>query len=272
MVAVKFEMDTKDLANLYDEVSVSQFNDGCVLLEKLALRSGSSVLDIGCGTGMLGREVINIIGETGQYFGIDPSAERIAVACSKNSYQNAVYQCGRAEDLSFIASNSIDIVYLNWVFHWVPDKSMVLEQILRVLKPNGKLGITLPCKELRHIVKLNSIIDQVLEREPYKDFVKIEQSAQKQNNLTTTELIQLLISSGFKFQDVQIQTSSRTFHQTQDITNFLSASYFGNYLVHVPDNLREQAITDIEAEFESYRTVEGLKFDYYPLYAVVQKQ
>lgn len=271
-MVIRFGLDTKDLAQLYDDVSDSQFNDGCVLLGKLALLPGFSVLDIGCGTGMLGRQVIQVIGETGQYFGIDPSTERIAIACSKNSYQNAVYQCGRAEDLNFIPSNSIDVVYLNWVFHWVPDKSMVLDQIFRVLKTSGKLGITIPCKELRHIVELNSIIDQVLGREPFKHFVKIEQSAQKQNNLTTTELIQLLISSGFKLQDVQIQTSCRTFHHAQDITNFLSASYFGNYLVHVPDDLREQAITDIEAEFESYRTVEGLKFDYYPLYAVVQKQ
>ncbi|QJW45092.1 class I SAM-dependent methyltransferase [bacterium BFN5] len=191
MVAVKFEMDTKDLANLYDEVSISQFNDGCVLLEKLALRSGSSVLDVGCGTGMLGRQVIKVIGETGQYFGIDPSSERIAIACRKNSYQNAVYQCGKAEDLSFISSNSIDVVYLNWVFHWVLDKSMVLAQIFRVLKPSGKLGITIPCKELSGIVKLNSIVDQVLRRDPYKHFVKVEQSVQKQNNLTITELIQL---------------------------------------------------------------------------------
>ncbi|QJW44356.1 hypothetical protein HA075_23545 [bacterium BFN5] len=106
---------------------------------------------------------------------------------------------------------------------------------------------------------------------PYKHFVKVEQSVQKQNNLTITELIQLLISIGFKFQDVHVQTNFRTFQQAHDITKFLSASYFGNYLEHVPEDLREQALTDIEAEFESYRTIEGLKFDYYPLYAVVQK-
>lgn len=271
-MVIRFELDTKDLAQLYDEVSDSQFNDGCVLLGKLSLQSGSYVLDIGCGTGMLGRQVTKVIGETGQYIGIDPSTERIVVACSKNNYKNAVYQCGVAEDLSFIPSNSIDIAYLNWVFHWIPDKTVVLEQIFRLLKPNGKLGITIPCKELRDMVELNNVIDKVLGREPYKYFVRIEKGVQKQNNLTATELIQLLISSRFKLQDVQVQTSCRTFQHARDITNFLSASFFGNYLNHVPDDLREQAITDIEAEFESYRTVEGLKFDYYPLYAVVQKQ
>lgn len=271
-MAVNLHLDTKDLAEKYDASSQSQFNDGCVLLEKLDLKSGYSVLDIGCGTGSLAPKVIESIGNDGQYIGIDPLIERIAIANQKHMSANAVFKQGIADNLSFLADNTVDIVYMNWVFHWIADKKNVIQEINRVLKPNGKFGITIPCKELHSIIGLTGITDKVLKRDPYKSFVRQESSTQKQYNLTTAEWINLFIEETLIIKEFHVQVSSRVFQNATEITQFMTASFFGNYLNHVPDDLREQAITDIEAEFESYRTVEGLKFDYYPLYAVVQKQ
>lgn len=271
-MAVNLHLDTKDLAERYDASSQSQLNDGCVLLGKLDLKSGYSVLDIGCGTGSLAPKVIESIGNNGQYIGIDPLIERIAIANKKYTSANVAFKQGIAENLNFIEDSTLDIVYMNWVFHWIADKKNVMREINRVLKPSGKFGITIPCKELHSLVGLTGITDKVLKRDPYKSFVRQESSTQKQFNLTTAELINLFLEETLIIKEFHVQVSSRIFRHATEITQFMAASFFGNYLNHVPDNLREQAITDIEAEFESYRTVEGLKFDYYPLYAVVQKQ
>jgi ubiquinone/menaquinone biosynthesis C-methylase UbiE len=270
-MAVNLHLDTRELANQYDIYSNSQFRDGCILLDKLALRKGYSVLDIGCGTGSLVDKVLEYIGDTGRYIGIDPLSERIAIANAKNTHSNADFKNGVAEQLDFVPSASIDVVYLNWVFHWIADKNSVLQELERILKPGGKIGITVPCKELHGIIGLTSIADRVLKREPYHQFVRTESSTQKQYNLTMTEWTFLFIEQALKIEEIHLQVGQRTFQRSHEITEFMAASFFGNYLNHVPESMRKQAICDIEAEYEKYRTDFGLQFDYYLLYAVLSK-
>ena len=84
-MSVHLTLDNEALANAYDEISHSQFNKGRTLIEKLAVKDGDSVLDIGSGTGRLGRHVMTIIGQSGHFVGIDPLEERIKIASEKNN-------------------------------------------------------------------------------------------------------------------------------------------------------------------------------------------
>lgn len=107
-MTVSIHSDTKALAEQYDSISESQFDDGCVLLEKLSVKPGHSVLDIGCGTGILARKIVAIIGNSGKYFGVEPSQERLNIAVGKNWGANAIFNVGAAEGLAFIADHSMD--------------------------------------------------------------------------------------------------------------------------------------------------------------------
>jgi len=271
-MAVSLTLDNKDLAKTYDIISDSQFSKGCILIGKLGVKPGDSVLDIGSGTGRLGRYVLNIIGQSGSYVGIDPLEERIKIAQTKNEYVNVVFKTGTAEDLSSIADNSIDVVYLSSVFHWVLDKAAALQEILRVLKPGGKVGITTAAKELNSVTGVRMITDRVLKREPYNKFVRLEDSTQSQHGLTTTELVQLLTKADLKVKDVQIKEVQRNYPTAKDVIKFSEASSFGNFLNHVPDKLREEAKKDIETELEQYQTKEGIHFDSYTVFAIAQKK
>lgn len=270
-MAVSLTLDSKDLAKTYEATSDSQFNKGCILIEKLGVKSGDAVLDIGSGTGRLGRHVLNIIGPTGSYVGIDPLEERIKLAQAKNVHQNTVFITGKAEDLSPIADNSMDVVYLSSVFHWVLDKKTALEEIFRVLKPGGLVGITTAPKELNSVTGVRTLTDSVLKREPYSKLVRLEDSTQNQHGLTTTELVQLLTAAELKVKEVQIQARVRHYATAQDVVKFSEASSFGNFLNHVPDSLREQAKADIIAAIEKDRTEAGIHFDSYTIFAIAQK-
>ena len=270
-MAVHLTLDNGELADAYDAISNSQFNRGCTLAARLAIKPGAAVLDIGCGTGRLGRHVISLLGPTGRFVGIDPLPERIKIANNKNEYANAVFQTGNAEDLSQFAGGSFDVVYLNAVFHWVLNKDLALREIQRVLKPGGNIGITTGAGELNIAAGLQLIIDNVLRREPYRQIVSIEESTQNQHGLTTTRLLQLLTAAGFRVLAVQIENSSQIFESPREMTLFQEASCFGNYLNHVPYSLRDQAKSEIEAELEKYRTGPGIRFDHYTIFALAAK-
>ncbi len=265
---VDLSLDNKALARTYDELSDSQFSNGLALIERLEVKAGSTVLDIGCGTGRLGRHVIDIIGPSGGYIGLDPLEERIRIAVEKNEHPNAVFRIGIAEDLSSIADNSVDVVYLNAVFHWVSDKEAALREILKVIKPGGKLGITTGAKELNYYTGMDFITNNVLKREPYKSYVRL----QEKPHLTTTELINLLTKVDFKVIDVQVKTVKRTQPTAKDVIRHSEASSFGNYLSNVPDFLREQVKAEIEVELEKYRTNEGIQLSRHTIFAVAKKK
>ncbi len=271
MMAVNLTLDNRELAKTYDAISDSQFNKGCILIEKLGIQSGDAVLDIGSGTGRLGRHVLNIIGPAGSYVGIDPLEERVKFAQAKNVHENAVFVTGKAEELNSITASSIDVVYLSSVFHWVLDKALALREIFRVLKPGGRVGITTTAKELSSVTGIKSLTDRVLKRAPYDKLVRLEDSTQNQHGLTTTELVQLLTKARLRVKEVQIQEFPLYYSTAQDVIRFSEASSFGNFLNHVPDSLRAQAKIDIMTEIEKNQTAAGIFFDSYTIFAIARK-
>jgi ubiquinone/menaquinone biosynthesis C-methylase UbiE len=70
--------------------------------------------------------------------GIDISPNQIANAIEKD---NVEYRCHKGEDLTFLESNSVDLITTATTFHWLDIEAFV-EQVQRVLKPNtGVLAV-----------------------------------------------------------------------------------------------------------------------------------
>jgi ubiquinone/menaquinone biosynthesis C-methylase UbiE len=251
------KIDTTILAKKYDEISDAQFENGKILIEKLGVKNGHKVLDIGCGTGRLGLYAADKIGPTGWFVGIDPLENRINIAKKKNRNPIAVFKTGVSDDLSFLSDDTFDIVYLNAVFHWIVNKDATLAEIHRILKPGGKLGITTAAKELPGNFKLT--IDSVLLREPYAGYVVIDDDPMFRYGVTTSELKKLLSKAGFKNISSEVRKVIRHYATPQDALALLEASSFGNFLLHVPESLREKARTDILAEFENQRADKGIE-------------
>jgi ubiquinone/menaquinone biosynthesis C-methylase UbiE len=93
--------DTPILAERYDQLSDTQFDNGKLLIKELQIKNGHHVLDIGSGTGRLAEYVAKTVGKKGKVFGIDPSPHRVKVASIKvKPPLNLSFEVGSGDDLS----------------------------------------------------------------------------------------------------------------------------------------------------------------------------
>lgn len=264
------KLDNQLLAERYDQVSEGQFKNGLILVEKLGIKPGHNVLDIGCGTGRLTLHVAGIVGSNGKVVGIDPSGQRIEIARRKLRYapfDNISFEAGNSNDLHNFKNGSFDIVYLNIVLHWIHDKEDALAQIYRVLKPGGRLGITTGNKDKPYTVK--SIMNEVLQKSHYAGAIAVDKEPSKSVNMR--ELKSLLHQAGFKIVIMNCKKDPRYFETPLKCIEYVEASLFGNFLSNVPANMQESVKADVMAELEKQRTPEGIENVYNTIFAVAGK-
>ena len=256
MPRLSLALDTADLAEHYEQASADrQFMFGQALVAELGIEPGHRVLDIGSGTGLLARHVAELVGPTGRVEGLDPLPLRVAIAKQKG-VPNAGFRVGTADNLTEFAPDSFDAVYLNAVFHWLPEKLEPLRQIARVLKQGGHLGISTGSRDHRNV--LQTIKAEVLAREPFRRFQDADDGLGLPYAVTATELDDLLKLTGFSVAKLDLLPNAHFLPSGDDTIRFSEASSFGNFLGHLPEAIRSQARAAIETELEKLRTPEGI--------------
>jgi len=94
--------------------------------------SGLDVLDAGCGTGYLSRQ-LSVRGA--RVTGVDISEEMIAIAHTKAPTMDL--RVDSCSDLKTVGSASVDMVIANYVLMDTPDLDATMMAFSRVLRPNG---------------------------------------------------------------------------------------------------------------------------------------
>jgi ubiquinone/menaquinone biosynthesis C-methylase UbiE len=108
------------------------------LLDRIAPKQSESVLDIACGTGVVAR-LAEQRGHSGRLVGIDLNTAMLAVARTKSAIIEWIE--GSALNLPF-AANSFDVVLCQLGLQFFPDRSLALKEMVRVLKPGGRAGLS----------------------------------------------------------------------------------------------------------------------------------
>jgi ubiquinone/menaquinone biosynthesis C-methylase UbiE len=108
------------------------------------LHEGETVLDLGSGGGIDVILSAKRVGPRGTAYGVDMTDEMLALA-QQNSreagVQNAHFLKGVIESIP-LPADSVDVVISNCVINLSTDKSAVLTEIARVLKPGGRIGVS----------------------------------------------------------------------------------------------------------------------------------
>jgi len=146
--------------NSYDSMAALQRTAGKDLLkyEKIGRLSGT-ILDIGCGTGFLTGELLALSGHQ-QMIALDLALPMLQATRKKyNAMSDLLYLCADAELLP-LANNSVNQVFSNVALQWCQNLSIVLNEIKRVLKPNGSLVFsTFGCQTLQELKQAWASVD-----------------------------------------------------------------------------------------------------------------
>lgn len=130
----------RDPAEIYDALFVPALfaQWGPRVADAAAIGPGQRVLDVGCGTGVLACAAAERVGPQGHVVGLDPNPQMLAVARRKPG--SVVWQEGRAEALPFDES-SFDAVISQFALMFVESKPAAIAEMLRVLRPRGRLAV-----------------------------------------------------------------------------------------------------------------------------------
>ena len=137
---------------LYDILQRQELPEGAVLASLgcgnptavAALNEGETVLDLGSGGGIDVLLSARRVGPTGRVYGLDMTDEMLALAranAEQAGVANVEFVKGLMEAVP-LPDASVDVVISNCVINLSTDKPAVINEIARVLRPGGRLGIS----------------------------------------------------------------------------------------------------------------------------------
>lgn len=118
------------------------------VLTGAGIASGDTVLDVGCGDGLIGFGAIPLVGESGLVVFTDISEQLLErcrqIASGLGVADRCQFIASPAETLEGIDDSSVDVVTTRSVLIYVDDKAAAFGAFWRVLKPGGRVSLFEP--------------------------------------------------------------------------------------------------------------------------------
>jgi SAM-dependent methyltransferase len=113
-------------------------------LDLLGVAAGCRVLDVGCGSGAVTRDVARIVGPAGRVVGLDPNPGLLEIAAelvARDGLAGAVdLDLGDARMLPF-RDAAFDVVLAVTTLAHLPRAEQAIPELVRAVRPGGRVGI-----------------------------------------------------------------------------------------------------------------------------------
>ena len=202
----------------YHRHSSMQKRDGLKLIERLSVKEGDRVLDIGCGTGHLAAVLSEIVGEGGRIIAVDPNNDRIELAQEMNSAKNIKYVV--ASDVDFPTDHKYDNVVCTDVIHWIKEKERTFKRVYNSLRPGGRFGFTTFSSEPKH----HPILFEMFPPEVLPEVIDLAY-----NTLTPEKYQELATLTGFEVTFMDIFETEMHFSDINAFVDYFYSNFPGKF-------------------------------------------
>jgi precorrin-6B methylase 2 len=128
-------------ANWLERPEREQEEGSTLLLERLQLKPGMHVADVGAGTGYYARRIAKMVGATGVVYAVDVQPEMIAMITERTKLAgitNLIPVMATVKSTA-LKPASIDLALMVDVYHELEFPFEVLASIVKALKPGGRV-------------------------------------------------------------------------------------------------------------------------------------
>ena len=201
------------------------FDDLVALIRR---RPRMRIVDLGCGTGELTRELHESL-EASETVGIDDSETMLLKA---GSFGGEMLHFERGTIEAYVADQPFDLVFSNAALHWVPDHEQLFVRLTNFLAVDGQLAVQMPANDDHpsHAIAATVARDFGVEPRPA-------------NVLPAERYASLLFRLGYRQQDVRMQVYGHVLPSADDVVEWVRGALLTHYQSRIPEGRFEEFVS-----------------------------
>jgi trans-aconitate 2-methyltransferase len=229
-------------AKLYHQISAPQISWGRKVLARVSLRGDETVLDAGCGTGRLTRDLLEAL-PRGRVVALDLSQNMIdgARAYLEPDFGERV-EFVRGDILEVRFEQKFDGIFSTASFHWVLDHERLFRVLHRALRPGGWLCAQ--CGGGPNIARLVGRVNSLIASEPYAQHFSSFQFPWEYSDAETAA--DRLRAAGFELIETSLEAAPTRFDTAAEFQQFVESVILHRHLERIPTReLRQSFLADL---------------------------
>jgi trans-aconitate 2-methyltransferase len=224
----------------YARLSTPQQSWGREVLARLDLDGDETVLDLGCGAGLVTEQLVRLV-PRGRVVAVDASPAMARATAARLGDRVEVVVADLRE---FSRSERADVLVSTATLHWVPDHPRLWQRLHGLLRPGGRLAVQYG--GAGNIPGVEEAMGQLADREPFAPYLAPFRSPWTFDSAETAA--REVAAAGFT--DVRVWTERRR-ARPPDMRAFLANSVAPTELDRLPARLRDAYATELHAELGS---------------------
>ena len=236
-------------AATYHRVSQPQTEWGRKVLSRLSVRGDEQVIDAGCGSGRLTGELTRMVPH-GRVVAIDRSWNMLVTARAnlRPEFGKRVSYV-RVELPRLPFSACADLVFSTATFHWIRDHETLFAEILRALKPGGRLFAQ--CGGGPNLAEAHALAEEVMHRDPFAphfrnwagiwEFSSAERAAARMRQAGFVDVI------------TSLEPAPTTLADEASYREFVTTVIYNAHLALLPDSTLRAQFIDAITERAAYQ-------------------
>ncbi|MGC2194755.1 MAG: methyltransferase domain-containing protein [Terriglobales bacterium] len=229
-------------ATLYHQISAPQVSWGKKVLARVSLRGDERLLDAGCGTGRLTRDLLEALPQ-GHVIALDVSRNMIDAArayLDPDFGSRVEFICCDLLDLPF--EQEFDGIFSTASFHWVLDHERLFRNLYRALRPGGWLCAQ--CGGGKNLARLLARVDRLVASPAYADYFAGYQWPWEYSDAETAAT--RLRRAGFEQIETSLEEAPTTFPSAAEFQLFVESVILRNHLQRIPDDaVRQRFLSEL---------------------------